>query len=351
MNPSTLSASPQVGRRIWILAGLLVSGGGAWAQNSPLPPQPTTPLETKAVETKAAPTPRVFDVAPTFSFATLNGQTWNSRDFLGNRALMVLLLPDKKSERFATAFAGAAEKLRAAGIEPVMLFSRDAQGVQKQVAPALLQTLVVGSEVEAVRTQFGINSHDATLLFIDRAGFWRRTDVFPSIEGFSNTLEQVSAWSPKIEVGQVAPDFSMPTSGGKVLRLSDLRGQKNVLLTFFPKCFTGGCTNHLTSLRDAQPQFDDAQTQVVAVSVDAADGPRGQIAFAARWNLGFPLVPDVGRNLCLLFGAATSPNQLATRMSVLVDKKGVVRWISQTVDVHTHGTDVVEVLKQQGLSK
>ena len=337
-----------------------------------MPPQPTAPLETKVVETKAVETkavetkavetkavetkvvalaPRVLDVAPSFTFATSDGRTWNSRDFLGNRSVMVLLLPDKNSERFGTAFAGAAEKLRAAGIELVVLFSRGAQTMQKQAAPAMLQTLVVGGEVEAVRTQFGINSHDATLLFIDRAGFWRRTDVFPSADGFSAALEQSASWSPRIEVGQAAPDFSMPTSGGRAFRLSDLRGQKNVLLTFFPKCFTGGCTNHLTSLRDGQPQFDAAQTQVVAVSVDAADGPRGQIAFAGRWNLGFPLVPDVGRNLCLLFGAATSPNQLATRMSVLIDKEGVVRWISTSVDVHTHGADVVEVLKHQGLTK
>lgn len=90
---------------------------------------------------------------------------------------------------------------------------------------------------------------------------------------------------------------------GQEWRLSDLRGKKNLLLTFFPKCFTGGCANHLSSLRDQQAQFDATDTQILALSVDSAEGERGQKAFAQQWKLSFPLIPDTNRKLAMLYGA------------------------------------------------
>ena len=132
---------------------------------------------------------------------------------------------------------------------------------------------------------------------------------------------------------------------GKVWKLSDLRGQKNLLLTFFPKCFTGGCANHLSSLRDKQKEFDDLNTQILAVSVDAAEGEKGQKAFAEQWKLTFPLLPDTSRALSKLFGAAQTDKQLAARMSVFVDKTGVVRWVDTDVHVATHGADALEKIR------
>lgn len=154
---------------------------------------------------------------------------------------------------------------------------------------------------------------------------------------------------PKIEEGEPAPAFSVLDMNGKKLELSQFAGKKNVLLTFFPKCFTGRCTNHLSSLRDVYEEMQANDTEVIAVSVDPADGPRGQKAFAAMWNFEFPMVPDVSRDLCILYGAATTPNQLAERMSVLIDKKGVVRWITHEVNVQTHGEDVLAKMSELGM--
>lgn len=137
---------------------------------------------------------------------------------------------------------------------------------------------------------------------------------------------------------------------GKVQRLRDYRG-RNLLLTFFPKCFTGGCISHLSSLRDHQKQLDAANTRVLAVSVDAAGGAKGQKAFAANLNLPFPLIPDTGRNLSILYGAAHSPQQMASRMSVLIDGNGTVRWIDRGIDVKTHGADVLAKIKSLGLDR
>ena len=172
--------------------------------------------------------------------------------------------------------------------------------------------------------------------------------LLPRAEDDPNSLIAVA--KPLVRVGQRAPDFSVLDTQGKQWKLSDLAGRKNVLLTFFPKCFTGGCANHLSSLRDHQGEFDNAQTQILAVSVDPAQGDKGQIAFARQWGLTFPLLPDTTRQLSMLYGAAQNKRQLAARMSVLIDKTGVVRWIDTDVHVESHGADVLAKINQLGLN-
>ena len=151
------------------------------------------------------------------------------------------------------------------------------------------------------------------------------------------------------QIGEVAPDFSVADMNGKVQRLSELKGKKHLLLTFFPKCFTGGCANHLSSLRDVYPQLQANDVEVLAVSVDPAEGEKGQRAFAEEWKLPFPLVPDTSRQLSMLYGAAQNNQQLANRMTVLIDKTGVVRWIDTDVQVQTHGADVLAKIGELGL--
>ena len=122
-----------------------------------------------------------------------------------------------------------------------------------------------------------------------------------------------------------------------------------MLLTFFPRCFTGRCANHLSSLRDRQAEFDAAETQILAVSVDPAEGDRGQIAFAKQWQLAFPLIPDTQRSLSKLYGAVRNDNQLAARMTILIDKEGVVRFVDTNVNVQTHGDDMLAEMRKLGM--
>jgi peroxiredoxin len=160
---------------------------------------------------------------------------------------------------------------------------------------------------------------------------------------------EIATAKPTVEAGQMAPDFKVEDAKGNLWRLSDLRNKKNVLLTFFPKCFTGGCANHLSSLRERQMEFDMSETQIIAVSVDPAEGEKGQIAFANQWQLIFPMVPDTDRRLSMLYGAAANDRQLAARMSVFIDKQGVVRFVDTNVNVMTHGTDTLNKMREQGI--
>lgn len=151
-----------------------------------------------------------------------------------------------------------------------------------------------------------------------------------------------------LRVGSPAPDFTTTDSNGNPHKLSDLHSQKNLLLTFFPKCFTGGCAGHLASLQQALPNFARADTEVWAVSVDPASE---QVAFATKLGLQFPLLPDTERTLSMLFGAAQSKSDMAVRQSILIDKQGIVRWVDTDVHVQTHGADVLAKINELGLDK
>ncbi len=152
-----------------------------------------------------------------------------------------------------------------------------------------------------------------------------------------------------LQVGNIAPDFTLVDANGKVQKLSDYRGKKQVLLTFFPKCFTGGCINHLSSLRDQKADFDASNVQILAVSVDAADGEKGQRAFAKQWDLDFPFLPDTERKISLLYGAAHKPDDMASRMSVLIGTDGTISLIDKQVRVATHGQDLLVKMKDKNL--
>jgi peroxiredoxin Q/BCP len=226
--------------------------------------------------------------------------------------------------------------------------------VKVQITSALAPAQVTDSLVFTTTSEGSKEEISVPVLgLIEKAVLPTRTmaeaALLPSAEDEAGT--EIGLALPKVKIGQHVPDFTANDSNGNPWRLSALRGNKNVLLTFFPKCFTGGCTTQLVSLRDHQQKFDAAQTQILAISVDEATGDKGQQAYAREWHLGFPLLPDVERRLCLLFGTVQKKNQRAGRMSVLIDKQGIVRHIDTELNVHSHGTDMLAKVHEIGLDR
>ena len=144
-----------------------------------------------------------------------------------------------------------------------------------------------------------------------------------------------------------APVFSGTDADGKTIASGDYIGKSNLLLTFFPHCFTGGCESHLSSLRDAAPALAATGTRVVAVSTD--DGAQVK-AFGAQLGLPFPVISDTSRQIALAFGAVQNKTEAPSRISILIDKRGIVRWIDTDVHVHTHGADVLSKINELGLN-
>jgi thioredoxin-dependent peroxiredoxin len=147
-----------------------------------------------------------------------------------------------------------------------------------------------------------------------------------------------------IEEGAPAPDLELQTDEGETLRLSDLRG-KPVVLFFYPKDETRGCTTQVCGLRDVYPDLT-GRAHVFGVSIDDAEAHR---SFRANHSLPFPLVVDEGNRLADAFGIDRFETEqwgsIYRRQTVVLDEDGVVMKAMPEVDAATHADDVLAVLE------
>ncbi len=128
-----------------------------------------------------------------------------------------------------------------------------------------------------------------------------------------------------LEVGQEAPDFTLPSQHGELITLSDFRGDKNVVLVFYPWAFTGTCTGELCVLRDRLLDFDNDDTITLAVSCDAKYSLR---VFADAEGYGFSLLSDhwPHGDVAQKYDVFVDSVGAAKRGTFIIDKAGVVRW-------------------------
>ncbi|MEU7295793.1 peroxiredoxin [Streptomyces exfoliatus] len=128
-----------------------------------------------------------------------------------------------------------------------------------------------------------------------------------------------------IEAGTEAPEFELKDNHGRTVRLSDFRGEKNVVLLFYPFAFTGVCTGELGELRDNLPKFVNDDTQLLAVSNDSIHTLR---VFAEQESLDFPLLSDFWKHgeASRAYGVFDEEKGCAVRGTFIIDKEGVVRW-------------------------
>ncbi len=146
--------------------------------------------------------------------------------------------------------------------------------------------------------------------------------------------------------GDPAPEFSMTAHTGEPIRLSDYRGEKVVVLFFYPRDGTPVCTKEACAFRDAYEQFTEAGAQVIGVS---SSGEPSHRAFAARHGLPFPLISDPGGSLRKAFGVPKTLGFLPGRVTYVIDKEGIVRMaFSAAMTADRHVTEALEVVRQLG---
>ena len=128
-----------------------------------------------------------------------------------------------------------------------------------------------------------------------------------------------------IKVGQEAPDFELVDQNGEKVKLSSFRGNKNVVVVFFPFAFTGTCTGELCALRDDLSGFQNEKVQLLAISCDAMFT---QKVFADKEGYKFPLLSDFWPHGATAekYGVFNSERGLALRGTFIIDKQGIVRW-------------------------
>lgn len=146
-----------------------------------------------------------------------------------------------------------------------------------------------------------------------------------------------------LKVGDQAPDFTLRSSAGDDVKLSDFRGQKNVVLLFYPMAFSGVCWIQLPGYQAAKPDFDTKDAELLGISTDS---PYAAREFATQLGLEYRLLSDMQRTASAAYGVLR-PEGFTNRAAFVVDKQGIL----QHVDVTGPGdqpsqSEVLEVLQK-----
>lgn len=148
---------------------------------------------------------------------------------------------------------------------------------------------------------------------------------------------------PSVQVGDQAPGFTLPADGGNQVTLSDLRG-KNVVLYFYPKDDTPGCTVEAKDFADMAVNFDEADTVILGLS---KDNIASHEKFKTKYCLPFTLVSDTEGTVCAAYGTWVEKSMYGKkymgidRATFLIDKSGIVRQVWRKVSVPNHVKEVL----------
>ena len=160
----------------------------------------------------------------------------------------------------------------------------------------------------------------------------------------------LSSKARRLEVGRPAPDFSAPDETGRTVRLADLRGKK-VVLYFYPKDDTPGCTKEACSFRDGASELRALGAVVYGVSIDSVESHR---RFKQKYHLTFPLLSDAEKRLVSAYGVWKEKSLYGRtflgieRTTVLIDEQGRIAKVFPKVKVDGHFDEVIAALNTGG---
>jgi thioredoxin-dependent peroxiredoxin len=147
-----------------------------------------------------------------------------------------------------------------------------------------------------------------------------------------------------VQAGDKAPDFTLPSQAGEQVRLSDQLGSHVVVLYFYPKDNTSGCTAEACAFRDSYEAFTDAGAVVIGVSSDSVDKHAG---FAGKHKLPFTLLSDAGGKVRKLYGVPSTLAVIPGRVTYVIDKDGTVRHMFNSMtNISGHVGDALDMVRK-----
>ena len=163
-------------------------------------------------------------------------------------------------------------------------------------------------------------------------------------------LDFLGGAEPGVKVGERAPDFSLPDAEGGTFRLSERRGRTPVVLYFYPKDDTPGCTKEACGFRDHYEDFVRLGAEVVGVSSDSSASHQ---RFAAKYRLPFTLLADQGGAVRKLYGVpANLAGLIPGRVTFVIDRDGVVRHVlNSQLDARRHIAESLANLEAQSAGR
>lgn len=158
------------------------------------------------------------------------------------------------------------------------------------------------------------------------------------------SITTVFAAMPK--AGDTAPLFTGKDQDGNNFKLGDLVGKKIVLLYFYPKDFTGGCTKEACGFRDRMGELQTSNVQIVGVSFDSAESHQ---KFIAQYHLNFPLIADTDGRIADIYGVHMDGKEMAKRVSFLIGFNGKIVHVTDAGNPQIHFDEMKEAIA--GLKK
>jgi thioredoxin-dependent peroxiredoxin len=157
-----------------------------------------------------------------------------------------------------------------------------------------------------------------------------------------------SAAAADLKVGDKAPAFSLPGTDGKTYSLDDFKGKKAVVIAWYPKAFTGGCTAECKSIRE---NSDSLKPLNVAYFTASVDTPELNKKFAESLMLDYPILSDPTTDVAKAYGVYNPERKIAMRWTFYIDKDGKLKEIDKGVQSRTKtaGADLAAKIKELGL--
>lgn len=150
------------------------------------------------------------------------------------------------------------------------------------------------------------------------------------------------------KIGNIAPNFSLLNQANEVIQLKDFKGKTNVVVYFYPKASTPGCTVQACGIRDYAAEFKQLNTRVLAISPDA---PAKLLKFDTKYDLGFDLLSDEDHAIAETYGVWGLKKFMGRefmgiiRTSFIIDQSGRLVKILEKVNTKTHNDDVIDYIK------
>ena len=152
----------------------------------------------------------------------------------------------------------------------------------------------------------------------------------------------VAQTATKLREGMKAPDFNLQNHQGKFFKLSSFKDKSPVVIYFYPKAGTPGCTKQACGIRDDLNKFKDKKIVVLGISIDSKKDIK---RFVRENKLNFPLLSDNNKNVSTKYGVLRDDGK-AKRVTFIIDRNGMIAKIIEVSDVSTHSKDVFEIASQ-----
>lgn len=154
----------------------------------------------------------------------------------------------------------------------------------------------------------------------------------------------------ELKVGDAAPDFTLSASDGKTYKLSDFKGKQAVVVAWFPKAFTRGCTVECASLAANEAKIREYDVAFFMASVDPVEGEKGNKAFAEAQKATFPILADPQKSAAAAYGVLNERG-MSNRWTFYIDKDGKVAAIDKAVKPDRAAEDMIAKLEELKVSK